>query len=363
MKIGILGGGISGVYAALQIKELHPNYEVEIFDHNDKLNKKIYATGNGRCNFANSSSLEGKYSNPDFSLPVLKEHNYQDIVNYFNKIGIPSVLEGNNAYPMSKCATTVGNMMEKRVQELNIKVNLSTQIIDYKILSKGKIQVITDKGDSVFDKIVFAMGGKSSSQLGSDGTGFHILRSHNYEITNLTPVLCPIKTKENTKMVDGVRNQVVLSIYSGRKLLHKEEGELLFKDKGISGIVVFNATHYINLAKKKDIVLKVDFASLVKGRIDYKDYEKYVNPKLANYLINAKQDIHNTTFTFKDFYDFSIAHVTHGGLNINEVNFSLESKKEKNIFFIGELLDVDGICGGYNMMWAFASAYRVAKRI
>ena len=363
MKIGILGGGISGVYAALQIKELHPTYEVEIFDHNDKLNKKIYATGNGRCNFANSSPLLDQYSNSSFCLPILKEHGYPAICSYFDKIGIPNVLEGTNAYPMSKCATTVGNMMEKRVEELKIKVNLSTQIIDYKVSPKGKISLITDKGDYVFDKIVFAMGGKASSQLGSDGSVYDILRSHNYEITALSPVLCPIKTKENTKMVDGVRNTVLLSTYSGKKLLRKEEGELLFKDKGISGIVVFNATHYINLAKKKDITLRCNFAHLIKKKIDYKDYEKYVNPKLAKYLINAKQDIHNTLFTFKDFYEFSNAHVTHGGLNINEVNFSLESKKEKNVYFIGELLDVDGICGGYNMMWAFASAYRVAKRV
>ena len=363
MKIGIIGGGISGTYAALQIKELHPNYEVEILDHNDKLNKKIYATGNGKCNFANSSSLEDKYSNESFALPILKEHNYKEIISNFNKIGIPSVFEGSNAYPMSKCASTVGMMMENRVNELGIKVKLSTKVLDYKVNKDGSISVTTNNGEFNYDKVVFAMGGKSSSQLGSDGSGLDLLKTKGYTITELSPVLCPVKTKENTKLVDGVRGQVMLSTFSGNQLLHKEEGELLFKDKGISGIVVFNATHYINKANKKDIYFHVDFAHLVNGNIKPEDYVKYVNPKLASYLVKNNQDIHNTVFTFKDFYDFSVAHVTHGGLKLDQVNDSLESKKEKNVYLIGEILDVDGICGGYNMMWAFASAYRVAKRI
>ena len=363
MKIGIIGGGISGVYVALQIKELHPNYDVEILDHNDKLNKKIYATGNGRCNFANSSSLEGKYFNSDFALPILKEHSYKEISAYFNKIGIPNVLEGTNAYPMSKCASTVGMMMEKRVNELGIKVKLNTKVLGYKVNANASIDVETDNGGLKYDKIVIALGGKSSSQLGSDGSGYEILKANGYNIGELSPVLCPVKTKENTKLVDGVRAQVVLSTFSGNKLLQKEEGELLFKDKGISGIVVFNSTYYINKANKKDITFHVDFASLVNEKINYEDYEKYVNPKLAAYLVRNKQDIHNTVFTFKDFYDFANAHVTHGGLSVNDVTDSLESKKQKNVYFIGEILDVDAICGGYNMMWAFASAYRVAKRI
>ena len=155
----------------------------------------------------------------------------------------------------------------------------------------------------------------------------------------------------------------MLSTFSGNKLINKEEGELLFKDKGISGIVVFNATHYINVANRKDITFHIDFAYLVNEKIDKKDYIKYVNPKLAKYLSDNNLDIHDTVFTFKDFYDFSVAHVTHGGLKLNQVNSSLESKIEKNVYFIGEILDVDGICGGYNMMWAFASAYHVAKGI
>ena len=363
MKIGIIGGGISGVYAALQIKEMHPNYNVEILEHNDKLNKKIYATGNGRCNFANSSSLENKYSNPDFALPILKEHTYQDIINYFNKIGIATVFEGSNAYPMSKCATTVGLMMEQRVNELGIKVKLNVDVFSFKSSNNGLINVVTNNGSFFYDKIVVALGGKSSSQLGSDGSGFELLKNKGYELTELNPVLCPIKTKENTKLVDGVRAQVVLSTYSGNKLINKEEGELLFKDKGLSGIVVFNATHYINIANKKDITFHIDFVPLVNKPIKVDDYISYVNPKLAKYLENINANIHDTVFTFKDFYDFSVAHVTHGGLKLNQVNDSLESKIEKNVYFIGEILDVDGICGGYNMMWAFASAYRVAKRI
>lgn len=363
MKIGIVGGGISGTYLALQIKELHPKYDVVIFEHNDKLNKKIYATGNGRCNFANAGSLLDKYNNQEFVLPILKEYGYKEISSYFNKIGIPNILEGDNAYPMSKSAVTVGLMMEKRINELGVKVYLSTEVVDYKLTSKG-ITVITSNKEENVDKLVFAAGGKSSSQLGSDGSIYNVLTKHNYKISNLSPVLCPMKTKENTKLIDGVRNDVTLSIYKKDKLIHKEEGELLFKDKGISGIVTFNASHYVNMTDKQNITFHIDFASLVKEKIEYKDYIKFVNPKLANYLVNNKQDIHDTVFTFKDFYDFNIAHVTHGGILLDNLKKdSLESKLENNVYFIGELLDIDGVCGGFNMMWAFASAYKVAKDI
>lgn len=364
MKIGIVGGGISGTYLALQIKELHPNYDVVIFEHNDKLNKKIYATGNGKCNFANAGSLLDKYNNEEFVLPILNKYGYKEIANYFDSIGIPNILEGNNAYPMSKSAVTVGMMMENRVKELGIEVKLSYKVIDYKLNQNNTITVISENEETNVEKLVFASGGKSSSQLGSDGSCFDILAKHNYKISDLSPVLCPMKTKENTKLVDGVRSDVVLSVYQKDKLIHQETGELLFKDKGISGIVTFNASHYVNKTNKQNITFHIDFASLAKGKIEYKDYVKYVNPKLANYLVNNKQDIHNVIFTFKDFYDFSVAHVTHGGVELSELKAnSLESNKENNVYFIGEILNIDGICGGFNMMWAFSSAYKLANEL
>lgn len=362
MKIGIIGGGISGCFLAIQIKELHPQYEVDIFDHNDKLNKKIYATGNGKCNFANSGSLLDKYKNEDFVLPIIKEFGCKEIIEYFEKIGIPSILDGELVYPASKSAQTVGILLEKRCKDLGVRIILSTQILDYSANENGA-SIKTDLYNFKYDKVVIACGGKSSPQLGSDGSIFNILSKHKYDILEMNPSLCPIKTKENTKILDGLRTSVNIKVFNGNKIIHEETGELHFKDKGISGIVVFNACHYINQTDKKDISIHVDFAPNFPKSIAKVAYFGYVHPKLAEYLERNNLDIHDAKFTFKDFYDYSTSQVTSGGISLKNVNENLMSKLENNIYFVGEILDVDAVCGGFNMMWCFASANKVAKEV
>ena len=124
-------------------------------------------------------------------------------------------------------------------------------------------------------------------------------------------------------------------------------------------MVMFNMAHYINRLKdKKDVKIVIDFAKGENG-----DYDALVHPKIAKYLLDNKLDIHHTVFTFKDFYGFENSHVTSGGVLVSEVDNNLQSKKEANVYFIGEVLDVDGTCGGFNIMWAFASAFRVSKHI
>ena len=160
-------------------------------------------------------------------------------------------------------------------------------------------------------------------------------------------------------MVEGLRHKVHASLYQGKKLIHEEDGELLFKKDGLSGMVIFNMTHYINLLdNKKDIIIHIDFAKEKNG-----DYDSLVSPKLANYLLNNKLDIHDTIFTFKDFYGYEFSQVTSGGIQINQLNKDLSSIIEDGIYFIGEVIDIDASCGGYNMMWAFASAEKVNQSI
>ncbi len=354
-SIGIVGGGISGVACALFLLKQDKDVHIDIFEKNDKLLKKIYATGNGKCNFANSGELIDKYKNEDFVLQIIKEFGYQELNNYLNSIGVATKLSGNLAYPYSETALTIANALLKQLDQPNIKIHLSTEVLDYQ-----NTTLLTNLGEFSFDKVIFTSGGKSAPQLGSNGVLFSLFKKHGYELEECFPSLCPIKVKENVKRLDGLRSKVVASLYQDNKLIHQEEGELLFKKDGLSGIVIFNLTAYINRLKNKhNPVIEIDFAK----ELEVKDYYYYLHPDIAKYLLDSHLDIHHTKFHFKDFYPFNNAQVTSGGIKLNQVTTSLASKKEPNIYFAGEVLDVDAVCGGYNIMWAFASAYHLAKNI
>ena len=202
-KVAILGGGISGVFAGIRIKENHPDFDVSIFEHNDKLLKKIYATGNGKCNFANIGSLKDKYHNKEFALRIIDEFDAQSIISYFDSIGVKSKSIGDLIYPYSESAETVASKLLDKVNELNIKVHLSINVIDYQ---NGQLQ--TDRGTFSYDVLIISIGGKSSPKLGSNASFWPVLLKHGYQMRETNPSLCPIKTKENTKMVEGLRSKV-----------------------------------------------------------------------------------------------------------------------------------------------------------
>ena len=360
MKIGIIGGGASGAFAAIRIKELNPSFDVTIIERNDKLMKKIAITGNGRCNYANLGNLEGKYNNP-FANQIISNLKPTELVDVFEGYGIHPTKIDNLVFPISLSAQTVILMLNKRVEELGISVCLNEKVIDYQI-KNNQCMLKTDKQMHVFDKIVFSCGGKAYPQLGTDGSLFDILRQHGYQIETLSPSLSPIKVKENVKKISGQRVKCLVSLLYKDKLYYSEEGEVLFKDDGLSGIVMLNMSQKINeLSDKKAVKIVLDLAP--NNKVKPNQYLEFVHPKVATYLTENSLSINQLTFTFKNFYDFNIAEVSHGGVSLNDITPELKSKKENYVFFTGEVLDVDGMCGGYNLMFAFASAETVAKSI
>lgn len=362
MRIGIVGGGASGCYLAIRLKELEPSFDVTIIEKNDKLMKKIAVTGNGRCNYANLGDLRGKYNNDEFANKIINNLQPNYLVNKFDEYGIHPTLIDNLVYPISLSAQTVILMLEKRLQELGVKSCLNEEVLDYKKENKG-YSVKTNLSTHAFDVLAFTSGGKAYPQLGTNGAVLEIMRQHGYKIETLSPTLCPIKAKENTKKVSGQRVKCRVYLLNDNKPFYEEDGEVLFKDDGLSGIVILNMSTKINSLKDKSKVkIVLDLAS-GQNNIKESDYEQYVHPKVAMYLKDNHLDIHKVSFSFKAFYDFNIAEVSHGGISIEEVNDSLESKKEESLYFAGEILDVDGMCGGYNLMFAFASAETVAKSI
>lgn len=362
MRIGIVGGGASGCYLAIRVKELNPNFDVTIIEKNDKLMKKIAVTGNGRCNYANLNDLKGKYNNDDFANKIINNLPPYHLVNQFDEYGIHPTLIDGLVYPISLSAQTVMLMLEKRLNELGVRSCLNEEVVDYKKDNKG-YNVKTNLSVHVFDVLVFTSGGKAYPQLGTNGAILEIMKQHGYKVETLSPSLCPIKVKENTKKVSGQRVKCHVSLLNNNKPFYEEDGEVLFKDDGLSGIVILNMSTKINsLNDKSKVKIVLDLAS-GQNNIKESDYEQYVHPKVAAYLKDNSLDIHRLSFSFKAFYDYNIAEVSHGGISINEVSDSLESKKEENLYFAGEILDVDGMCGGYNLMFAFASAETVARSI
>ena len=362
MKIGIVGGGAAGSYLAIRLKELNPSFSVTIIEKNDKLMKKISVTGNGRCNYANLGVLKGKYNNDEFANKILNNLPPKALIANFDRFGIHPTQIDNLVYPVSLSAQTVMMMFEKRLKELGVEACLDEEVLDYS-KNKDKFEVKTNKQVRIFDILVFTSGGKAYPQLGTNGAILEMLRQHGYLIETLSPSLSPIKTKENTKKISGQRVRCSVSLFNKESIIYEEDGEVLFKDDGISGIVILNMSTKINgLKDKTNVRLVLDLA---KGYQNIKEdeYEQYVHPKIASYLKENHLDINNVSFLFKSFYDYNIAEVSHGGVGLNEINDSLESKKEKGLYFAGEILDVDGMCGGFNLMFAFASAETVSKAI
>ena len=361
MKIGIIGGGAAGAYLAIRIKELYPSFAVTIIERNDKLMKKVAVTGNGRCNYANLGSLENKYNNR-FANQILNNLKPQQIVDNFERYGIHPTMIDELVFPVTLSAQTVVLLLNKKLEQLGVNNYLNEKVLDYE-KKNNQFFVKSDKQMHVFDKIVFAAGGKAYPQLGTDGSLFDVLKKHSYEIEALSPSLCPIKVKENTKKISGQRVKCLVSLFNKDKLYYSENGEVLFKDDGLSGIVILNMSQKINtVVDKSNIKIVLDLAPSIKS-IKKDQYQEYVHPKIASYLTDNNLDINKVVFSFKAFYDYNIAEVSHGGVSLKEINSELESKKEKGLFFAGEILDIDGMCGGFNLMFAFASAETIALAI
>lgn len=370
MKVAIIGCGASGASLAIMLKKGIKDVNIDVFDYNNNALKKIKASGNGRCNFANKDYRNGNYSNKEFVYPILQEFDHNKIIKFFNELGIKETNINDLYYPYSFSAQTVYSKMINTLSNLNVNI-INEKVYDYKI--KDKI-IINDKYDG-YDYLIISSGAKSNPKLGSDGEFYKSLITHGYKIKELKPGLTPIKIKENVKNLDGVRCKGIVNVLIDNKNVYQEDGEILFKKDGLSGIAIFNASSIIARYNSNDVKIKISLVKDNEFGIPFATpkelYEAYVHPKLVDYLLKlenqdlkiAKTLVTELTFTYKDSYGFDFSQVSVGGVSISNLKENLESKLEKNIFFIGEVIDVDALCGGFNLMWAFASANKVYKTI
>ena len=377
MKIGVIGAGVSGIIFAINRKMKHPMDEVIVFEHLDKPLKKILSTGNGKCNIGNKNPYKESGKNAIVAT-ILNEYGYDKQKEFLNSLNIKTKLVNDLEYPISESAITVRNLLLQSAEEHKVKILLEVNTLGYEIIEDGVV-LETDKGKFIFDKLVFATGGKSSPKLGSDGSILPILKKHKYVLDDLIPSLCPIKTVEKTKVLDGTRVKAVVTLFSDKKQVFKEEGEVLFKDHGLSGIVIFNASRIIakNIYKlnelKIDLLPGISEKELIaflkeKGRNTLLD--SYLHPNLVKYIKELKikdeqlvATIKGLPFIFLEMYGFEYSQITVGGIDFEDLSPLLESLKEEGIYFLGELLNYDAPCGGHNLMWAIGTALYLSDKM
>lgn len=395
-EVIIVGGGAAGLMAG--IIAARRGRKVTIIDHKDKIGKKILATGNGRCNYTNTF-MDITCFNSDnipFVEKVLDRFSYNETIEFFMSLGIyPKDINGY-IYPNSLQALSVLKVLELESLHLgiNIKCNISVEYI--KKTNKGFV-LQTNEGGHSCNKVILACGGCASAKLGSDGSGFDFARNLGHYIIKPLPGLVQLKSSEKFfKIVDGVRTDALISLYVSDQLICSQRGELQFTKYGVSGIPILQISRFASKAlnSSKKVFLNIDLLpdsdwqatmDIIKSRISsnpYKTIEELFyglfNNKLAKCIlkrVNISGDmpcnkleqeklvelvnmIKNFNVKITDTNPFDNAQVTVGGVDTKNVNPStMESKLVKDLYFCGEILDVDGTCGGYNLQWAWSSGY------
>lgn len=395
--IVIIGGGASGLLAAIYAKQ--EDNLVTILERNSVCGKKILATGNGKCNYWNKDQDLRHYNsrNKELLPEIINEENKKEVLDFFNNLGIIPKIKNGYYYPFSNQATTIRDALLREVKNKNIKVrnNFLVETIEkqentFKIYSNNEI--ITA------DKLIIATGSKASPKTGTDGIGYKLLRRLNHKYFEPYPALVQLKTKGNyLKQWSGIRADVEVSLYEDNNLIKTETGEIQLTDYGISGICIFNLSRYvpIGLSENKKEIIKINFLPFIKeDSLILKDIlskttiplkeqlSNILNSKLVDVILKEAKLNEQKTYTALTLEEqtklnkyltqfqvevigtnsFEQAQVASGGIPLTDINtHTMESKITKDLYIVGELLDVDGDCGGYNLSFAWTSGMLAGK--
>lgn len=390
MRVGIIGGGASGLVCACVLAE-KKNIEVTVFEKNERVGKKLLSTGNGRCNLTNlSASFEDYYGSKEFVRPALEKFTPQSNVEFFEKLGLFTRADSEGrVYPLSNQASSVLDCLRFACERLGVRFVCSCEI--QKIAQKNGKYLLND--EYVFEKVVFACGGKAGVR---EYNSYSLLSSLGHTVTKVAPSLTRLETDDKmTKQLKGIRAVVSMILKADEKKVAKESGELLFSDFSLSGIISMQLSSFVShleLEGKKNFSVDVDFVpsfsfeelSSLLFELSRKKETKAENllsgfmPKKIGVCLLKKTEISPETpmsalsknrifdltavckkcgFKITGVGSFAQAQVTVGGAKKSEFEkTTLESKKQKGLYCCGEMLDVDGLCGGYNLQFAFSSA-------
>ena len=390
MKIAIIGGGPAGMMCAIKAAE---NHGVTIFEKNEKLGKKLFITGKGRCNLTNYCDerefLKNMVNNSNFMYSSIYSFSPFTTYYYFEELGLPLKVErGNRVFPLSDKSSDVIKAYEKKLKDLGVKVHLNFEI---KSIEKVGEEFILN-GREKFDKVVIATGGISYKLTGSTGDGYKFAKNFGHKIINQVPGLIGINLKNNFSLAGLTLKNVELKVIKDKKIISKEFGEMLFTHRGISGPIVLTTSSKIN--RLKDFAMFLDLKpALEPEKLDariLRDFSENQNKNIENvmksllpkdlisYILysagisgdekvnqitkiereNLVKTIKNFELKFDSLDDIDRAIVTSGGIDVKDIDpKTMESKKVSGLYFIGEVLDLDGLTGGFNIQIANSTGY------
>lgn len=397
MKTVIIGGGCSGVLAAINAK--NNKNEIMILERNDEVLKKLLMTGNGRCNYYNEDQdIKHYHSSSKIKNEIITDNNLNLVKDFFKELGIIPKIKNGYYYPFTNQASTIRDALILKLKEKDIKIKTNYLVNSIK---KEENKFIINN-EIICDKLVIATGSYSSPKTGSDGMGYNFLKKLGHTIEDVSPSLIPlISDMPYCKKLSGVRQDVKLSLYEDDKLIKEENGEVQLTDYGISGICTFNLSYYVarGLRQEKKEVIKVNFIPFVEENVQEwldnynkitKIYtirqllERIINKKVVDVILKTSQingdkkydkldsrsrrilssNITDFEFNIIDTKDISASQVCSGGISLEEINpNTFESTKISNLYITGELLDITGDCGGYNLTICWISGILSGKSI
>ncbi len=419
-RVAVVGGGAAGMMAAVTAAE--NGAEVVLYERNDRVGKKLLATGNGKCNFSNRDFAVEYYNGNGRSgadscklEQIFRQFSVKETVGFFENAGMLVKEKRGGLYPWSEQASTVLDILRLELGRRKVVLRVSAQIRGIRREKGGRGFLLEPfESDGSYHAVVIACGGCAAAKTGSDGAGYRLAERLGHRIVPVVPALVQLRCKDDFfKAVAGVRCEAGISLYAGGEntdgtegcagdrgaLVQKETGELQFTDYGISGIPVFQLSRqaaYL-LREKKRVTASIDFFPSMGrqefeamcgsrlSRISGKTVEEFLlgtaNKKINLLMIKlaglkpeaeaereGKKRLRMLLYSYRELQvhvsaanSFEQAQVTAGGVDMAEVSDCLASRKIPGIYFAGEILDVDGRCGGYNLQWAWTSGYLAGK--
>ena len=398
----IIGGGAAGLCAAVYLKQKAPKMSVRILEALPRVGKKLITTGNGRCNISNKNISLDRYHGEDkeFCRCALEKYNLSVCEDFFESIGIPFIYEGDKAYPASLQAGSVVDCLRFAAEDLGVIIHTDTKVTNINSFGK-EYKVIADKVNFITKNIIIATGGLAGGEkFGCDGGMMQILQKAGFESVKTTPSIVQIKTVNDiTKQLKGIKVDATVILKTKSDVLRQDFGEVLFTDYGLSGPPIMQVSRAVS-RKSEDMFISLDLmpdtdfdllCKKIKNRISVmpnRSLEEFftgmfnkrvgqVILKLAGFKLTQKaaeitdlqikqivRIIKGMEFAVTGTTGFANAQVTAGGLKTKQFNpKTMESLDCKNLYCVGEILDIDGDCGGFNLQWAWSSAMAAADAI